>query len=320
RGVFRKLRYDNLTAAVEKIFQGYRREETARFIAFRSHWRFTSAFWTPTEAHEKGGVEGEVGYFRRNHWVPVPEASNLTDLNQQLLAACHRDEERWISGRNQSIGAALLVEREHLLPLATEGMDLAWTSFPAVNSLGCVKVLTNSYSVPLQPGTQVQAKVYARFVELWHEGCCVARHERCYGRHQQVLDLEHYLDVLSRKPGALAGSRPLEQQRQAGLWPPSFDRIWQALIERHGKQNGTRQMIDLLKLSHKHGQLRLQEAIESALANHCYDAAAVQHLLSAEELRHKSCEPMDVGGLEHYVRPLPTMQEYDQLLGMGAAQ
>jgi hypothetical protein len=51
-------------------------------------------------------------------------------------------------------------------------------------------------------------------------------------------------------------------------------------------------MIDLLKLSHKHGQLRLQEAIESALANHCYDAAAVQHLLSAEELRHKSCEPM----------------------------
>ena len=80
RGVFRKLRYDNLTAAVKKIFQGYRREETARFIAFRSHWRFTSEFCTPAEAHEKGGVEGEAGYFRRNHWVPVPEASDLTDL------------------------------------------------------------------------------------------------------------------------------------------------------------------------------------------------------------------------------------------------
>src|SRR5205814_1720004 len=45
--------------------------------------------------------------------------------------------------------------------------------------------------------------------------------------------LEHYLDVLYRKPGALAGSKPLEQRRQAGLWPASFDRIWQALIERH---------------------------------------------------------------------------------------
>src|SRR3978361_1802399 len=95
--------------------------------------------------------------------------------------------------------------------------------------MGCVKVLTNSYSVPLKAGTQVQAKSYASTVELWHEGRCVARHERCYGRQQQILDLEHYLDVLARKPGALAGSRPLEQQRQAGLWPECFDEIWQAL-------------------------------------------------------------------------------------------
>ena len=54
-GVFRKLRHDNLRAAVKKIFQGYRREETARFIAFRSHWRFHSESCTPAEAHEKGG-------------------------------------------------------------------------------------------------------------------------------------------------------------------------------------------------------------------------------------------------------------------------
>src|SRR5205823_12625371 len=39
-GVFRKLRYDNLTSAVKKILRGHRREETARFVAFRSHWRF----------------------------------------------------------------------------------------------------------------------------------------------------------------------------------------------------------------------------------------------------------------------------------------
>jgi len=319
-GVFRKLRYDNLTAAVKKIFQGYRREETARFIAFRSHWRFQSEFCTPAEAHEKGGVEGEAGYFRRNHWVPVPEASDLTDLNRQLLAACHRDEGRWISGRNQSIGAALLVEREQLLPLAMEGMDLAWTSFPAVNSLGCVKVLTNCYSVPLQAGTQVQAKVYARFVELRHEGRCVARHERCYGRHQQVLDLEHYLDVLSRKPGALAGSRPLEQQRRAGLWPDSFDQIWQSLMMRHGKQTGTREMVELLKLTRQFGQERLRFAIETALDTGCTDAAAVQHLLQAEDLSRPTCEAIDIGALERYGRPMPVMNEYDNLLTLGGAR
>jgi transposase len=312
-GVFRKLRYDNLTSAVKKIFRGYRREETARFVAFRSHWRFEAEFCTPAEPHEKGGIEGEAGYFRRNHWVPVPQTADIAEVNRQLLAACKQDESRLV-------GAGMLIEREQLLPLAEEGFDLAQTSFPTVSGLGCAKVLTNAYSVPLPAGTQVQAKVYASIVELWHEGRCVARHERCYSRLQQILDLEHYLDVLYRKPGALAGSKPLEQRREAGLWPASFDRIWQALIERHGKQSGTRQMIELLKLSPKHGPLKLQEAIESALTGGCYDAAAVHHLLNAEDLRHRSCEAIDVGALERYARPLPAMLEYDQLLTGGGGR
>src|SRR5438105_14566747 len=71
-GGYRCLRYDNLGSAVKKILRGHRREETARFVAFRSHWRFEASFCTPGEGHEKGGVEGEAGFFRRNHFVPVP--------------------------------------------------------------------------------------------------------------------------------------------------------------------------------------------------------------------------------------------------------
>lgn len=316
-GVFRKLRYDNLTSAVKKILRGYRREETARFVAFRSHWRFESDFCTPGQGHEKGGVEGEAGYFRRNHWVPVPKAVDLGELNRQLLVDCHTDEQRCIAGRDQSVGAAMLIERQHLLPLASEGIDLAQTSFPTVNSMGCVKVLTNAYSVPLKVGTQVHAKTYASTVELWNDGRCVARHDRCYGRQKQVLDLEHYLDVLFRKPGALAGSRPLEQQRRAGLWPESFDAIWQAFMGRYGKQDGTRQMIDLLKVIREFGRDRLQDAIESALVAGCTDSAAVLHLLHAADLSRPPCEPIDIGYLERYQQPLPGMNEYDQLLAAG---
>ena len=160
-GVFRKLRYDNLTSAVKKILRGHRREETARYVAFRSHWRFEAEFCTPAEPHEKGGIEGEAGYFRRNHWVPVPGAADVADLNRQLLSACQHDERRVIAGREQAVGAGMVIEREHLLPLATEGADLAQTSFPTVNGPGCVKVLTNTYSVRLPAGAQVQAKAYA---------------------------------------------------------------------------------------------------------------------------------------------------------------
>jgi len=319
-GVFHRLRYDNLASAVKKILRGQQREETSRFIAFRSHWRFAAEFCTPGEGHEKGGIESEAGYFRRNHWVPVPQALDLADLNRQLAVACRQDEQRIISSRSQTVGAAQLVERPHLLPLASEGMDLALTSFPTVNGLGCAKVRTNFYSVPLAAGIEVHAKAYASRVELWHEGNCVAHHARCYGHQQQILELEHYLDVLWRKPGALAGSTALDQQRQAGLWPVSFDQIWQALMARQGKQNGTRQMVGLLKLGQQYGRDKLQESVETALEAGCSDAAAVEHLLRQDELRRNGCEAVDVGALERYSRPLPVMTEYDQLLTLGGAR
>src|SRR5271170_2323683 len=99
-GVFRTLRYDNLTIAVKKILRGYRREETSRVIAFRSHWGFTSEYCNPASGNEKGGVEGEVGRYRRNCLVPVPEANDLAALNEQLLAACIAGRDRTVSGRN----------------------------------------------------------------------------------------------------------------------------------------------------------------------------------------------------------------------------
>jgi hypothetical protein len=91
-----------------------------------------------------------------------------------------------------------------------------------------------------------------------------------------VVDPEHYLDVISRKPGAVAGSRPLEQQRRAGLWPDSFDQIWQSLMLRHGKPTGTTDMVEPLKLSRQFVQDRLRLAIETALKTGCRDAAAAQ--------------------------------------------
>jgi len=318
-GVFRRLRYDNLSAAVKKILRGSRREETARFIAFRSHWRYASEFCTPGEGHEKGGVEGEAGYFRRNHWVPVPSARDLEQLNEELLAGCEKDQQRQIMGKTMLVGAAMLAEREHLLPLPEQRFDLAEVSFPVVDGMGCIRVRTNAYSTPLHVGTEVQAKVYSSCVEIWHEGRRVARHERCYGRQQQILELEHYLDVLEKKPGALAGSKPLEQWRQAGRWPDSYDQLWGELTKRHGRQAGTRQMIEMLSLGKECGHERLREAVESAIHSGAHDLSAVRYLLMA---RQEQLNPptIEIGALERYERPLPMLHEYDQLLSVGVAQ
>jgi transposase len=322
-GVFRVLRYDNLKSAVKRILRGSRREETSRFMAFRSHWRFQSEFCNPARGNEKGGVEGEGGYFRRNHWVPLPEARDLDELNVYLERCWREDQSRVLAGRSEAIGAAMLVEQPYLLALAAEPFDLAEISFPTVDGLRCVRVRTNRYSVPLRPGTLVEARVHADFVELWHQGRRVARHERCFSRQQQVLDLEHYLDVLERKPGALAGSTALAQWRQAGRWPECFDRLWHALNMRHGRQQGTRRMIELLQLGNGEGWSQLRSAVEQALGLGCHDVAAIRHLMVAGQFDRPTVAPIDVGHLARYERPQPVMSGYDQLLnhtGISEAQ
>ena len=144
-------------------------------IAFRSHWGFQTEFCNPARGNEKGGVEGEVGYFRRNHLVPVPQAKNPEELNEQLRSHCQQDEQRRIAGKPMLVGEAMRIEREHLLPMTAEGFELAETSFPTVDGKGCVKVRTNFYSTPLRPGTHPQAKLLPAYVEIWQERECVAR-------------------------------------------------------------------------------------------------------------------------------------------------
>jgi transposase len=313
-GVFHLLRYDNLRSAVQRILRGSQREETARFVAFRSHWSYAAEFCNPARGNEKGGVEGEGGFFRRNHLTPVPVARDYEHLNELLRDASGEDEQRVVGERSVSVGAAMAREREHLLPLAKEGFDLAAVRFPVVNTSGCVKVLTNSYSVPLAAGTEVEAKIHASYIEVWRQGKCVARHERCFGRQQKILDLNHYLEALERKPGALAGATALEQCRAQGKWPASYDAYWEGLKQRQGKQEGTRAMIELLLEGQKHGAGRLRQAVERALELGCSDKAAVQYLLTEEKLEKKKTEAIEVDALLAYERPQPSMAAYDQLL------
>jgi len=66
-GVPVRVRYDNLKPAVVRVLKGRDRTESERFTALRSCYRFDSFFCRPglEGAHEKGGVEGEIGRFRR---------------------------------------------------------------------------------------------------------------------------------------------------------------------------------------------------------------------------------------------------------------
>ena len=315
-GVFTTLRYDNLSAAVKKILRGRQRVETERIIAFRSHWGFRSEYCNPASGNEKGGVEGELGWYRRNLLVPVPEASGLAELNEKLLAGCIASRNRTISGKTTTVGEAFRMEQSHLLPLAEESCGIHETIAPLiVDSKGRVQVKTNWHSAPVWPGLRVTAYVWPAQIEIERDGQCVATHPRHYGHGRQILNLEHYLDVLEKKPGAMAGSTPLEQWRQAGRWPACMDHMLVQLEQRHGKSKGTREMIELIRAGLSDGWQRLVSAVEEALRLGVSDAAAVMHILhmpDAEQRKHHAIALSEE--LAQFERPQPKMDDYDLLL------
>jgi transposase len=81
-----KIRYDNLKPAVSRVLCGRTRQETDRWVAFRSYYGFDTFYCVPGHegSHEKGGVEGEGGRFRRNHCVPMPVVDSIEELNEML--------------------------------------------------------------------------------------------------------------------------------------------------------------------------------------------------------------------------------------------
>ena len=202
------------------------------------------------------------------------------------------------------------------MPLAKEGFPFEEVIYPLiVDGHGRVKVKTNWYSAPLSPGLRVAAVVGPSEIEIRHDNRCAARHPRCYGRGHQILNLEHYLDVLEKKPGAMAGSTPLQQWRQAGRWPECLDRIWSQLEQRLGKSAGTREMITLVRAGTVSGWGRLIAAVEEALRLGVTDAAAVLHILNMPDPEQRRRHAIALAEeLAEFERPMPVMDEYDLLL------
>ena len=249
-----KVRYDNLKAAVSRVLFGRTREESQRWVGFRSFYRLEVFYCQPgvEGAHEKGGVEGEVGRFRRTHLVPVPEVDSLAELNARIVAADAADLHRRIGQRLRPVGDDLAVEAPLLRPVPAEPFPTALILSPRVDRYAQVMVRQCLYSVPVRLiGRRVRVELSASELVVVEGGRQVARHERVVARGGRVLLLDHYLEVLWRKPGALPGSTALSQARAACTFTAAHDAFWAAARARHGDAEGTRALVEVLLL-HRH--------------------------------------------------------------------
>jgi transposase len=318
-GVFQTIRYDNLAAAAKKTLKGRNRVENERFTALRSHYLYESWFTLSgvQGAHEKGGVEGEVGRFRRNHLVPVPEFDSLEQLNGQLAAWCVEDLSRTIVGRSETVGARLSREIDALRALPCSPFATWEQSTHSVNQKSMITVRRNHYSVPVRlVGSKVAARVGAREIEVLAEGQSVARHPRLRGSQLRSARLDHYLELLKDKPGALEHSLALRQEREQGRWPACFDELWRLLGERVGASEAARQIVDVLLLCRDHDPTVVELAVRGALAAGAIDGRAVTVLLDRRARPQPAALELPERLAAHQ-RPVPSLGEYDQLIEQG---
>ncbi len=315
-GVPGRVRYDNLKAAVTKVLRGRDRDESERFTAMRSHYGFDSFFCEPgiKGAHEKGGVEGEVGRFRRRHLVPVPIVASLPELNELILAGCLIDDDRLITGRRMSVGDHFALEAPTLRPLPIEVFDAVSWSQHRVDAKARVSVRAVHYSVPARlTRTRVDVRIGAESVEILDGATVVAAHVR--GRKgEQVLTLDHYLEVLAHKPGALPGATALAAARACGAFTATHDEFWETARRQLGDHPGTQVMIEVLLAHRTLPAAAVIKGMQAALTVDCVDPVVVlieaRRRIAADQL----APVIPIGTRTLTDRPAPTLNRYDDLL------
>jgi len=330
-----KVRYDNLKSAVAQVIGFSRsRVETDRWTAFRSHYDLDAFYCQPgiAGAHEKGGVEGQIGWFRRNHLVPVPDVPSIGVLNTMIDQWDADDEVRRIGSRARTVGEFLAIERPLLKPLPEEPFETGRWFTPRVDRFAQVTVRTNRYSVPVRLiGRRVRVLLHASDLVIYDGHAEMARHERLPGKSGARLDLDHYLEALVRKPGALPGATALEQARAAGKFTPVHDAWWAAARKAHGDAAGTRALVEVLLLHRHMDGEHVVAGLAAALRAGALtgDAVALEARKAADEADGQparedaarvpapavaSLTARRLEKLPPDTRPLPSVAAYDQLL------
>ncbi len=301
-GVSRTLIYDNLKTAVKEGWGKLARQQD-RFRSFRAHYAYQARFCNPGEGHEKGLVEGLVPYIRKNVLVPIPEVRSWDHLNEALLERCQRYvAEHQIRGRELSVRDAFAIEKMALTKLPVKPYDTALTRESRVDYFSTVSFDKNRYSVPVHwAGHTVTAKAGAFEIEIYHRGRLLARHRRCYGSHQTIYQLEHYLCLLEKRPGAVMNARPV---REAGLPQDIWSFAWALADPDKG-------MVHLLRLIVDHGVDRVLAAVQKAFESRQLSVEVVAYYTTADDanilpIAGPAVQPVDLGC-------------YDRLLAGGGA-
>lgn len=175
------------------------------------------------------------------------------------------------------------------------------------------------YSVPARhAGRRLEVRLGADTIRVLDAGTVVATHARSLHKGTEDLVLDHYLEVLTRKPGAFAGATALVAARASGVFTPAHQRFWDAARRKLGDGPGTRVLVGVLLLHRTLPATAVVSGLDAALAADSFDADLVAVEARRSMLTQITPSPVALpptaGASAAIERPLPSLAGYDQLL------
>jgi transposase len=277
-GVPSRISYDNAKVLVSKIIGPHERKLTDGFLKLQSHYLFREHFCRVRRPNEKGVVEGVVKFTRLNFFVPVPQVSDLEELNVRLLEMCREDLNRKLRGKNGTKAELLKEDQSAFLELPPFPFDACRKQPTRANSLSLVRFDDNDYSVPVPYAHhEILIKGYVDRVLLCHNETVVAEHKRSWEREGVFFNYLHYLPLLQRKPGSLDHARPLADLHL----PDCFNTLRRRLsVEEEREGDGIREFIRVLRLLEDYPMAKLRQAVEKALRVRAHSRDAIAQFLT----------------------------------------
>src|SRR5579872_1038024 len=212
-----------------------------------------------------------------------------------------------------SAGALALWVRRPLPDVAFDAV--AVLSNVKVDTKGRICVRQSFYSVPVRLARRtITVRLGAQALEAVVDGKVVARHERSLHKGTEDLVLDHYLEILVRKPGAMPGSTALAQARASGAFSEAHERFWAEARRKLGDGAGTRALIGVLLLQRRMPAEVVIEAMDAALAIGSVDPDIVAIEARRIGARRPPAPVVPIGTGARDVRPAPRLDGYDALL------
>ncbi len=249
RGITKRMIFDNAKVAVKEGFGAHAVMQN-RYQAFAAHYAFHCDFCNISAGHEKGLVEGLVGWVRRNIFVPIPRVNTIDELNAEILRRCLKYREHKISGRDRLVGEMLLASQARMSPLPRYRFDPSKTITAKVDDYSTVRFDGNNYSVPVKyAGKEVSAKGYGNEVVIVYRNTEITRYTRCYEKGKTRYYLEHYIDIIDSRPRSVFNAKPVK------------DNVSAKLLEIGRRLSGPKEMVKLLRLCVDYGEDKVLGAI-----------------------------------------------------------